>query len=109
MYDNVKNHGISEAPDGTASDNSNIEDNLPHGERKRQNHIPEFRKDPSFYTVPKRDGSVWPEDICPAYTEREGAIPSLRGCWYCKYADFHLKDETVLEVGICRWPKKVME
>ena len=23
------------------------------------------------YEVPKRDGSVWPEDICPAYTADE--------------------------------------
>ena len=59
--------------------------------------------------VPKRDGSVWPEDICPAYTPREEAIPSIKGCWYCKYADFHLKEETALEVGICKWPQKTIE
>ena len=85
------------------------EDSLPMEDNKRQINIPELRKVPTCYAVPKRDGSVWPEDICPAYTEREDAIPSLRGCWYCKYADFHLKEETALEVGICRWPKKVME
>jgi hypothetical protein len=61
------------------------------------------------YDVPKRDGSVWPEDICPAYTPREDAIPSLKGCWYCKYADFHLKEERALEVGICKWPKKIID
>ncbi len=61
------------------------------------------------YDVPKREGSVWPGDICPAYSPREDAIPCLRGCWYCRYADFHLKSERTLEVGICEWPRKVME
>ena len=61
------------------------------------------------YDIPKRDGSVWPEDICPAYTPREDAIPSLKGCWYCKYADFHLKEERALEVGICKWPNKIID
>ena len=61
------------------------------------------------YDIPKRDGSVWPEDICPAYTPREDAIPSIQGCWYCKYADFHLKEERALEVGICKWPEKIIE
>ncbi len=54
-------------------------------------------------------GSVWPEDICPAYTPRRDAISCLKGCWYCRYADFHLKEEQVLEVGICRWPEKIMD
>ncbi len=61
------------------------------------------------YEVPKREGSVWPKDICPAYSPREDAIPSLQGCWYCQYADFHLKAERTLEVGICQWPRKVIE
>ncbi len=61
------------------------------------------------YDIPKREGSVWPDDICPAYTPREDAIPSIRGCWYCQYADFHLKEERALEVGICKWPKKIIE
>lgn len=63
----------------------------------------------SKYEIPKKEGSVWPDDICPAYTPRKDAIPSLKNCWYCRYADFHLKEERVLEVGICKWPKKVME
>ncbi len=66
-------------------------------------------KDVHEYSIPKREGSVWPEDLCPAYTPREGAIPSMKGCWYCRYSDFHLKDETALEGGICRWPQKVSE
>ena len=66
-------------------------------------------KNTNNYDIPKRDGSVWPEDICPAYTPREDAIPSLKGCWYCKYADFHLKEERALEVGICKWPNKIID
>ena len=39
---------------------------------------------------------------------REEAIESLKGCWYCRYADFHLKEERALEVGICKWPQIVL-
>ena len=66
-------------------------------------------KEKEIYKIPKRDGNVWPDDICPAYTPRKEAISCLKGCWYCKYADFHLKAERALEVGICKWPKKVIE
>lgn len=61
------------------------------------------------YEIPKKEGSVWPNDICPAYTPRQDAIPSIKGCWYCRYADFHLKEERVLEVGICKWPEKILK
>lgn len=54
--------------------------------------------------VPNQKGSVWPENLCPAYTPREEAIDSLKVCWYCRYADFHLQEEKALEVGICEWP-----
>lgn len=56
------------------------------------------------YDIPNRNGNVWPQDICPAYTAREGAIESMKGCWYCRYADFHLTEERALEVGLCKWP-----
>lgn len=62
----------------------------------------------SEYDIPKKGGSVWPEDLCPAYTPRKEAISCLKGCWYCRYADFHLTEERVLEVGICRWPEKII-
>ncbi len=68
-----------------------------------------MRDQENEYHVPNKGGNVWPNDICPAYTPREEAIPSIKGCWYCKYADFHLKDEKVLEIGICKWPDKVNE
>ena len=60
------------------------------------------------YEAPNKDGNVCPEQLCPAYTPREEALDSLKGCWYCRYADFHLKEERALEVGICRWPHKVL-
>lgn len=48
------------------------------------------------------------ERLVSAYTPREEAIESLKGCWYCRYADFHLKEEQALEVGVCKWPHKVL-
>ena len=61
----------------------------------------------NIFKVPNKDGNVWPKDLCPAYTPREDSIECIKGCWYCKYADFHLKDERALEVGVCRWPNRV--
>ena len=60
------------------------------------------------FEVPNKNGNVLPEDLCPEYTPREGAIESLKGCWYCRYADFHLKEERALEIGICKWPQIVL-
>ena len=65
-------------------------------------------QDRVYFEVPNKNGNVWPEDLCPAYTPREEAIESLKGCWYCRYADFHLKEERALEIGICKWPHKVL-
>ena len=76
------------------------------GDKKRGNTM---AKENHVYEIPKKDGSVWPNDCCPAYTPREDSIESIKGCWYCKFADFHIKEETVLEVGICRWPNKVID
>lgn len=59
------------------------------------------------YEIPNKGGNVWPQDICPAYTERDGAIEALKGCWYCTYADFHLKEERALDVGVCKWPNRI--
>ena len=61
-----------------------------------------------YFEEPNKEKNVWSQDLCPAYTPREEAIESLKGCWYCRYADFHLKEERALEVGICKWPKKVL-
>ena len=49
--------------------------------------------------------SVWPRQSCPAFTPRKEHL-SIEGsqCWFCRYADFHLKRPVALEVGICYWP-----
>lgn len=58
---------------------------------------------------PRMGGSVWPLQYCPAFTPRAAALPGERECWYCKYADFHLKERVHLDVGICCYPKKQIE
>ena len=58
---------------------------------------------------PRVGGSVWPRQCCPVFTARTAVVPVQRGCWYCKYADFHLKERVSLDVGICCWPKKQID
>ena len=55
--------------------------------------------------APKPGGSVWPRQSCPAFASRKEHL-SLESCqcWFCRYADFHLKSVVALEVGICCWP-----
>lgn len=65
-------------------------------------------RDRGDFEESNKNEDVCPEDLCPEYVPREEAIESLKGCWYCRYADFHLKEEKVLEVGICKWPHKVI-
>ena len=54
---------------------------------------------------PKRNGSVWPRQRCPAFTPRRSASQKQAECWFCRYADFHLTEPVALEVGICCWPE----
>lgn len=61
------------------------------------------------FIEPRVGGSVWPRQCCPAFTARKAAMAGERGCWYCKYADFHLKEPVSLEVGICCWSKVQIE
>ena len=58
---------------------------------------------------PRVGGSVWPKQFCPAFTPRRAAMEGDRECWYCQYADFHLKELVPLDVGICCWPKKQID
>lgn len=58
---------------------------------------------------PKRKGSVWPFQRCPAFTPRQNASPKQAECWYCRYADFHLTEPVALEAGICCWPEVQLE
>lgn len=39
-----------------------------------------------YFEVQNKNGNVWSEDLCPAYTPREEAIESLKGCWYCRFS-----------------------
>ena len=40
---------------------------------------------------------------------RAAVLPVEKECWYCKFADFHLKERIPLDVGICCWPNKQMD
>lgn len=59
------------------------------------------------FTAPNAEGNVWPRQRCPAFTPRGGAPENT--CWYCVYADFHLDKPRCLEVGVCYWPKKILD
>lgn len=59
--------------------------------------------------APRVGGSVWPGQLCPAFTPRSAALPEDRECWYCIYADFRLKEVVPLDVGICCWPNKQID
>lgn len=63
-----------------------------------------------FLSAPRTGGSVWPRQSCPAFTPRKEHLP-IEGsqCWFCRYADFHLKRPVALEVGICCWPNTQTE
>lgn len=50
--------------------------------------------------------TVSAHECCPAYAERDGAMPCERECWFCVYADFHLEQNETLEKGICHYPQK---
>jgi len=58
--------------------------------------------------APNAEGNVWPTQVCPAFEPRAGAPPGLWQCWYCRYADFHLDKPRALDVGVCYWPKKIL-
>lgn len=62
------------------------------------------RKLPRLRT-PRAGGSVWPEQGCPAFAPRITGIGCTRECWSCRYADFRLREQVALEVGICCWPR----
>lgn len=65
-----------------------------------------FAKDSPLKALkePRVGQSVWPLQYCPVFTPRAAAVLVERECWYCKYADFHLKERVPLDVGICCWP-----
>jgi len=60
-------------------------------------------------TAPNAQGNVWPKQSCPAFIPRSGAAIGMRQCWYCRHADFHLNRPRALDVGVCYWPKKILD
>ena len=65
----------------------------------------------ALFPEPKPGESVWPHQGCPCWTARRYTLlgDPDHECWYCKYADFHLKERISLDVGICCWPKKQID
>jgi hypothetical protein len=67
------------------------------------NDIDRRRKEDFQLEKPNSDGNVWQRQVCPAFTPRDNT--TLKECFYCKYADFHLDKPKPLEVGVCYFPK----
>lgn len=57
--------------------------------------------------APRMGGSVWPGQCCPQFAPRTVALGMARQCWFCQYADFHIREPVALDVGICCWPKEM--
>jgi hypothetical protein len=62
----------------------------------------EKKRSPEALTQKK----ITPQQCCPEFTSRDGALPCERECWFCVYADFQLEKEKPLEVGTCGYPIK---
>lgn len=67
------------------------------------------RREDRPLNAPNAEGNVWPKQVCPAFGPRAGAPPGLRQCWYCRCADFRLDKPRALDVGVCCWPKKILD
>ena len=50
-------------------------------------------------------GVVRPEQCCPAFAPRTKGLVYGEKCWFCCYADFHLRAPKTLESGNCLWPE----
>lgn len=61
------------------------------------------------FSKPRSGRSVWPRQLCPAFTMRTVRLGGGRGCWFCRYANFHLREPDALDVGVCCWPKSQSE
>lgn len=67
------------------------------------------RREDAPLKAPNTEGNVWPKQRCSAFEPRDSTPVGIVQCWYCRYADFHLGRPRALDVGVCYWPKKVME
>ena len=60
---------------------------------------------PRTLRKPMTGCNVWPMQRCPAFTVRTVGLGCGSGCWFCRYANFHLRKQVPLDVGICCWPR----
>ena len=42
---------------------------------------------------------------CSQFSARKSLLAIEPICWFCKYADFDLKDDKLPETGTCKYPK----
>lgn len=42
---------------------------------------------------------------CSCFSARKSLLAIEPICWFCKYADFDLKDDKLPEMGTCKYPK----
>ena len=42
---------------------------------------------------------------CSCFSARKSLLAIEPICWFCKYADFDLKDDKLPETGTCKYPK----
>ena len=42
---------------------------------------------------------------CSQFDARKSLLAIETICWFCKYADFDLKDDKLPEKGICKYPE----
>ena len=44
-------------------------------------------------------------NTCSQFSARKSILAIEPICWFCKYADFDLKDDKLPEKGICKYPE----
>ncbi len=97
------NHQQSHQPNQQSSQPPN---NLPNQQSDKHSNQDQINK---ALSAPNALGNVWPKQYCPAFIPRIGQSPEAKECWYCRHADFHLDKPRALEVGVCYWPKKILD
>lgn len=66
-----------------------------------------FRTPHITLTEPPADRHVQALECCPAFTPREGTLPTERECWFCRYADFRIDTPAPSEDdGVCNYGAK---
>ena len=72
--------------------------------RSHAQHLGEAAKSRTL-RKPMTGYNVWPAQRCPAFTVRTVGLACGSGCWFCRYANFHLRELISLDVGVCCWPE----